>query len=125
MAGAWGKSWGTSWGATWGYGPSAWGRSWGASWGWSWDFASKPKVSKKKPSYVVPNPDVVSFDDWACRVTELFAHLGVASPPSEAGWRDWVCSMFNFGELVSMNIPSPDGFSDWRAWARQFIESVR
>ena len=72
-----------------------------------------------------PTPDGLKFTEWGALVAEQLARYGVAAPLNEDGWKTWVCALFEVPELVSMNIPRPDGFESWQAWAAQFIGSVR
>lgn len=99
---------------------SSWGTSWGDSWGTNWNGATAASAG-----IFLPEPDGISFDDWGARVTEEFAQCGVPVPFNESLWRDWACSLFYVSTLTSKGIPSPDGFPDWRSWARRFLECVR
>lgn len=63
--------------------------------------------------------------EWGALVAEELAQFGVAAPSNNDDWKSWVCALFYVPELVSMNIPSADGFKDWTEWAQQFIGAVR
>lgn len=73
----------------------------------------------------LPDPGGLKFMEWGAIVAEQLAQYGVSAPLDEDGWKTWVCALFYVQELVSKNIPSADGFDDWRDWAEQFIGSVR
>ena len=74
---------------------------------------------------IVPSPEGLKFEEWGALLAEQLARYGVSAPLSDSGWRTWVCALFQVPELVSMNIPGPDGFENWQDWAKQFIGSVR
>lgn len=70
----------------------------------------------------LPQPQGLSFKDWASLLCEAFAELGVALPPEEARWQDWACSLLYFPELATL--PSPIGFNSWREWADRATEGL-
>lgn len=71
-------------------------------------------------SAVLPQPQGLSFTDWAALLCEAFAELGLAQPPDETAWSSWACSLLYFPELATL--PSPIGFNSWREWADRVIE---
>lgn len=73
----------------------------------------------------LPEPYGLEFKDWGSIVAEQLAAFGVSAPYNNDSWKTWVCALFQVPELVSMNIPTADGFDDWAEWAKQFIGSVR
>lgn len=73
----------------------------------------------------LPEPEGLKFTDWGAIVAEQLAQYGVSAPLDEEGWKTWVSALFYTQDLVSKNIPSADGFDDWRSWAQQFIGAVR
>ena len=72
-----------------------------------------------------PEPHGLQFKDWGSVVAEQLSAYGVSAPIDEESWKTWVCALFEVPQLVSMNIPTADGFADWQSWAQQFIGSVR
>ena len=76
-------------------------------------------------SVTVPEPFGLKFSEWGALVAEQLAQYGVSAPINDDSWKTWVCALFYVPELVSMNIPSGDGFDDWSDWAQQFIGAVR
>lgn len=78
-------------------------------------------------STTFPNPDGLKFHEWGAVVAEQLASYGVAAPlgSGDDGWKTWVCALFYVPELVSLNIPSAEGFDSWADWANQFIGAVR
>ena len=73
----------------------------------------------------LPDPSGLKFTHWGALVAEQLAPYGISAPYNEDSWKTWVCALFYVPELVSMNIPSADGFEDWSAWAERFIGAVR
>ncbi len=73
----------------------------------------------------LPDPQGLDFNTWAARVTEQFASYGIPEPFNESRWKDWACSLFAANALTQKDIPSPQGFTDWRQWASRFLETVR
>lgn len=78
-----------------------------------------------KISTYFPEPSGLKFTQWGAIVAEQLAPFGVACPINDDSWKTWVAALHQVPELVSMNIPGPDGHADWRAWAERFIGSVR
>lgn len=76
-------------------------------------------------SVTVPEPFGLKFSEWGALAAEQLAQYGVSAPINDDSWKTWVCALFYVPELVSMNIPSGDGFEDWSQWAQQFIGAVR
>jgi len=69
----------------------------------------------------LPQPYGIKFADWGAVAAEQLAAYGVSAPPSEDDWKSWVCALFYVPELS--DIPSPDQFPTWQAWAYRFIET--
>lgn len=76
-------------------------------------------------STAFPQPEGLKFSEWGAVVAEQLAEYGVAAPLGDDSWKTWVCALFYVPELVSLNIPSGDGFDTWSDWAVQFIGAVR
>ena len=77
-----------------------------------------------KITTLFPVPTGLKFEQWGAIVAEQLAPFGVSAPLDEDSWKTWVCALHQVPDLVSMNIPTPDGFQSWDAWAEQFIGSV-
>jgi hypothetical protein len=64
---------------------------------------------------VFPHPDTMEWQDWADSVVGFNNHIGLAQKiDPNLGW-------YEFAERVAEavpNTPHPEGFEDWRAWAR-------
>lgn len=73
----------------------------------------------------IPQPQGMTFQAWGAQVAEQLSAFGIGAPPDEDSWKLWVCALFYVPELTSLNVPSPEGFSDWRLWASRFCEAVR
>lgn len=76
-------------------------------------------------SIIAPQPYGLTFLQWTALVTEQLARYGVSESLSEGEWKAWVCALFYVPELNAKNIPSPDQFTSWQAWAERFVEAVR
>lgn len=77
------------------------------------------------PSFTLPEPSGLQFAQWGSVAAEQLAVYGVSPPGAETSWKEWACGLFFIPELVASNIPSPEGFETWDAWACPFIESLR
>lgn len=76
-------------------------------------------------SFIIPQPEGMKFTQWTALVAEQLAAYGVGAATDDETWKTWVCALFYIPELVAKNVPTPDQYSEWPAWADLFIESVR
>lgn len=75
---------------------------------------------------LLPEPYQLKFSEWAALVSEQMVASGfsILPPLNEVDWQTWVRGFVGAPELVAKNVPLPDGYSDWRPWAHQFLESL-
>jgi hypothetical protein len=64
--------------------------------------------------------------NWAAQTTTLLAPYGtipILRDPHR--WRDWASVVVSLPVVSGLGAPRPEGFADWRDWARQFNYAAR
>lgn len=64
--------------------------------------------------------------NWASQTTTLLLPYGTIPKLLDADhWRDWAAEVVSLPALAALGTVRPEGFSDWRGWARQFNATAR
>jgi hypothetical protein len=75
--------------------------------------------------FFIADPRGTTFDLWARQVNQdLSTFITPLSNPTEKDWQAWVRKMYTADSVVAESIPNPDSFSNWRAWAYQWITNM-
>lgn len=68
----------------------------------------------------IPEPDGLSFEEWAAEVYDTFP-LTVPMPVPESAWRGWATAAVAAFKITGYTLPMPDGFLSWQEWVRAFL----
>jgi hypothetical protein len=82
------------------------------------------------PSFIAPityfvKPDNVPFVVWAAKMNSaLNAREGALIVSDEKNWKTWASRIVTLSSINYLTPPSPLNYTDWRAWARDFIRTL-
>jgi hypothetical protein len=68
-------------------------------------------------------PIDMDFDTWASKIIHAL-DLHIYVQPDQDTWQTWARFMCDQFPLNTINFPSPNDYSDWRAWAFDFLRVV-
>ena len=69
---------------------------------------------------VIPQPEGVDFQRWAAACYDTLP-LTFPMPLPEDQWVLWASAAVAAFQVAGYQVPVPDGFTDWRAWAEEFL----
>lgn len=73
--------------------------------------------------FFIFNPDFMSWEDWNGNVIISYGELNIPYTDEE-NWQTTAKVLCSNTALSTYPVAHPDGYDDWRKWARDFTEII-
>lgn len=81
-----------------------------------------PPTSAAHPFIVLPV--AISFERWVAELQVDFSTEEIPLNYKEENWRDFADQLRRLSTFSNNQIPTHDGFSDWRQWAMRVVQTL-